>query len=115
MSIGMYTSETWLIKADDKRRISAFETKCIGSISGITYIHQISNADLRKRLHRSTQSRTKLDVSNSAGLVISNECHQINSQKSGSKDGYMAHDHVADPVRDVMTASMVGTSPNSCM
>ena len=49
--IAMYASETWSIKADDERRISAFETKCLRRIAGITYIDRVSNEDLRKLLH----------------------------------------------------------------
>ena len=48
--IALYSSETWSIKADDERRISAFETKCLRRIAGITYIDRVSNEDLRKLL-----------------------------------------------------------------
>ncbi|XP_065568855.1 uncharacterized protein LOC136032471 [Artemia franciscana] len=48
--IALYSSGTWSIKADDERRISPFETKCLRRIAGITYIDQVSNEDLRKLL-----------------------------------------------------------------
>ncbi|XP_065584427.1 uncharacterized protein LOC136043438 [Artemia franciscana] len=56
--IALCSSETWSIKADDERRISAFETKCLRRIAGITYIDRVSNKDLRKLLR---SPRTILD------------------------------------------------------
>ena len=46
--IALYSSETWSIKADDERRISVFESKCLRHIAGIAYIDRVSNEDLWK-------------------------------------------------------------------
>ena len=48
--IALCSSETWSIKADDERRISAFGTKYLRRIVRITYIDRVSNKDLRKLL-----------------------------------------------------------------
>ena len=48
--IALYSSETWSIKSDDDRRISAFETKCLRCVAGITDTDRLSNEDLRKLL-----------------------------------------------------------------
>ncbi|XP_065568903.1 uncharacterized protein LOC136032561 [Artemia franciscana] len=44
--MALYSSETLSIKADDERRISAFETKCLSRIPGVTYFDRVSNEDL---------------------------------------------------------------------
>jgi len=47
----VYASEAWLMKAGDKRRISAFEAKCLNHIPGINHTNSVSNEDLRKVVH----------------------------------------------------------------
>ena len=58
--IASYLSKTWSIKDDDEQRISAFETKCLRCIAGITYIDQVLNVDLQKLLcFRKTTQKTR--------------------------------------------------------
>ena len=52
--VAMYACEKWTLKVEDERRISAFETKCLRRIAGITYQDRVSNEDLRKQLKRET-------------------------------------------------------------
>ena len=58
------------------------------------------------------QSRTKLEVGNSTGLVISNEWHQVNPQKITFEGGLQgAWPRGRDDTRDGTTTSMGKTSP----
>ena len=48
--VATYGAETWTLKADDKHRLAAFETKSLRKLSGITYLDRVSNEPLLSSL-----------------------------------------------------------------
>ena len=51
--VATYGAETWTLKAEDKRRLAAFETKSLRKLAGITYLDRISNERLLSSLNYS--------------------------------------------------------------
>ena len=47
-SILLYGSETWPLRAEDSRKISVFDHRCLRSIARVWWEHRISNADVRR-------------------------------------------------------------------
>ena len=48
--VATYGTETWTLKAEDKHRLAAFETKSLRKLSGITYLDRVSNEQLLSSL-----------------------------------------------------------------
>ncbi|MBM6549358.1 reverse transcriptase family protein, partial [Streptococcus dysgalactiae subsp. equisimilis] len=46
----LYGSETWPLRAEDSRRLSVFDHRCLRSIARVWWDHQISNAEVRRRV-----------------------------------------------------------------
>jgi hypothetical protein len=44
----MYGSETWPMRADDLRKLSVFDHRCLRSIAKVQWEHRTSNAELRQ-------------------------------------------------------------------
>ena len=49
-SVLLYGSETWPLKAEDVRRLSVFDHRCLRSIGKIWWEHRISNTEVRRRV-----------------------------------------------------------------
>ena len=49
-SVLLYGSETWPLKAEDIRRLSVFDHRCLRSIGKIWWEHRISNTEVRRRV-----------------------------------------------------------------
>ena len=49
-SVLLYGSETWPLKAEDVRRLSVFDHRCLRSIGKIWWEHRISNTEVRGRV-----------------------------------------------------------------
>ena len=47
-SVLLYGSETWPLRAEDIRRLSVFDHRCLRSIARIWWERQISNAEVRR-------------------------------------------------------------------
>ena len=43
----LYGSETWPLRADDVRKLSVFDHRCLRSIARVWWEHRISNAEVR--------------------------------------------------------------------
>ena len=46
----LYGCETWLLRAEDLRRLEVFDHRCLRSIAGIGWHNRISNTQVRKRV-----------------------------------------------------------------
>ena len=49
LSVLLYGSETWSLKATDIKRLNAFHMKCIRGMLKISYLDRISNEEVKKR------------------------------------------------------------------
>ena len=49
-SVLLYVSETWPLKAEDIRRLSVFDHRCLRSIGKVWWEHRISNTEVRRRV-----------------------------------------------------------------
>ena len=49
-SVLLYGSETWPLRAEDVRRPSVFDHRCLRSIGKICWEHRISNTEVRRRV-----------------------------------------------------------------
>ncbi|KAG5454328.1 hypothetical protein CSKR_109219 [Clonorchis sinensis] len=47
-SVLLYGSETWPLRAEDVKRLSVFDHRCLRSIARIWWEHRISNAEVRR-------------------------------------------------------------------
>jgi hypothetical protein len=57
----LYGCETWSLRAEDVRRLSVFDNRCLRSIARVWWRHHISNADVCQRV-LGTNSRPLSDV-----------------------------------------------------
>jgi hypothetical protein len=46
----LYGCETWPLRADDLRRLSAFDNRCLRSIARVWWEHHVSNDEVRRRI-----------------------------------------------------------------
>ena len=46
----LYGSETWALRAEDTRRLTVFDNRCLRSIARVRWQHRVSTADVHQRV-----------------------------------------------------------------
>nr|CAH8822477.1 unnamed protein product [Trichobilharzia regenti] len=49
-SVLLYGSETWPIRVEDMKRLTAFDHRCLRSLSHVRWFNKVSNVDVRRRV-----------------------------------------------------------------